>query len=228
MPRSRFTRLLIRGSLGLALVCACSAMTTPARAGFDQLWYLGAKNAGTVYNSDNGTLPYNSSIMSQNVNTGTDEACIDAEGATAANGTPVIVYACANEHMYPNPWNQRWINSRGWCPGFDADHPAPINIYGKDLAIARGCGQGAGVTWFSMAVGDNWGACIDVPGGDDANGQGLQIYECNGTPAQVWRAGVPGYGESPLWIRSNITDQGVNRCMTNWGRVVLYDCAYDF
>jgi len=82
--------------------------------------------------------------------------------------------------------------------------------------------------WFSIAVGDDWGACVDVPGGDDGNGQALQIYQCNGTPAQVWRAGMPQYGESTFWIRSNITGQGTNRCWTNWGNIVLYDCAYDF
>jgi foldase protein PrsA len=72
--------------------------------------------------------------------------------------------------------------------------------------VPRACGF-----WFSIAVGDDWGACVDVPGGNDSNGQALQIYQCNGTPAQVWRAGLPQYGESTFWIRSNITGARMTR-----------------
>jgi hypothetical protein len=86
--------------------------------------------------------------------------------------------------------------------------------------------------WFSLAVGDKWYSMIDVPGSNDALGQHLQIYNFNGSPAQVWRTGNAAWGESPFWIRSNITGSGINRCWTNrdgWPRIVrLWDCAYDF
>jgi hypothetical protein len=71
-----------------------------------------------------------------------------------------------------------------------------------------------------------------VPAGIDSQGQHLQLYSCNRTPAQVWRTGVAAWGESPFWIRSNITGQGINRCWTDrdgQGQPVrIWDCAYDF
>jgi hypothetical protein len=71
-----------------------------------------------------------------------------------------------------------------------------------------------------------------MPGANDVQGQHLQLYGCNGTPAQVWRTGNASQGESPFWIRSNITGSGTNRCWTNrdgQGTYVrIWDCAYDF
>jgi hypothetical protein len=208
MPRCGLQKALTATPLGLALTLACLA-ATPAHAGTDQLWYLG----------DNGSRPKNANIVNLK-----DYSCVDARGETAGNGTWVQTWGCKileDDSEKANAWNQRWRASpndnSGWCSGSyqyrGSSHDAPNPCVGL---------------WFSIAVGDNWGACVDIPGGNDSNGQPLQIYECNGTPAQVWRSGIPYYGESPFWIRSNITGNGVNRCWTNWERVVLYDCAYDF
>jgi hypothetical protein len=221
MPRSDFQKTLIGTVLGLALGSACVA-GSPARAGTDQLWYLGGNGDGKI----------NTSIV--NIK---DGRCVNAENYTAANGTPAIVYQCldyGDELEYAQSWNERWRANpdpkQGWC-----SFGAANSFYnGNDLHVPRTCAYDKDGyllyvnLWFSIAVGDNWGACVDVPSGNDENGQALQIYECNGTPAQVWRAGLAGWGESDFWIRSNITGLGTNRCWTNWGNVVLYDCAYDF
>jgi hypothetical protein len=217
--RSHFRKTSIGTPLGLALALACMP-TTPAHAGLDQQWYLGASDHNAA---NNGTLPYNSNIISLYNSSQGFDTCVDAEGLSAANGTRVITFNCGegNNGIF-QVWNQRWINDQGWCTNPYVPYNDPVL---GQRNVNPPCVRGA--LWFSLAVGDNWGACIDVPGGNDANGQALQIYQCNGTPAQVWRPGLPAYGESSLWIRSNITGQGVNRCWTNWGKVVLYDCAYD-
>ncbi|MDQ1006628.1 alpha-N-acetylglucosaminidase [Streptomyces sp. V4I23] len=41
-------------------------------------------------------------------------------------------------------------------------------------------------------VTDSGGRCVDVTGGSSADGTALQLYSCNGTPAQAWT--VPGDG----------------------------------
>jgi len=233
VSRYRCYKSKIATSLGFVLA-SVGLSTTPVHAGLDQLWFLAEDSKfqpldyvnpdGLI--SVNGDLPKNSNIVNMK-----DYNCVDASGESAANGTPLIIYSCKGGSN-PGDWNQRWRSNpdpnQGWnLPGsFQYGNWTYYAGTGKSYVppqIFPFFG-----TWGSIAVGDNWGACVDVPGGNDANGQSLQMYECNGTPAQVWRGGIPSFGESPFWIRSNITGQGVNRCWTNWGRVVLYDCAYDF
>ncbi len=62
------------------------------------------------------------------------------------------------------------------------------------------------------------GRCLDVAGGVSANGRGVQLYECNGTPAQEWTF-------------SGETISALGRCLDVEGavgrdgqRVQLYEC----
>jgi hypothetical protein len=180
-----------------------------AHAGIDQLWYLSWYESGGVNKANiNSMRPPND--------------CLDLNGALAVNYGGIDMYPCNSQ------WNQRWNLgiSNSWCGshstynGTDYQTPCTNN------------------TWYSLAVGDDPGSyCLDVPGGNDANWTAVQLWGCNGTSAQVWRTGISQYGESPFWIRSNITGSGVNRCLTNTNAaedgglpntIVLYDCAYDF
>lgn len=46
------------------------------------------------------------------------------------------------------------------------------------------------VTKIESRVGfTNTGFCVDVPGGESTEGRAMQIFRCNGTPAQVWVIG---------------------------------------
>lgn len=63
------------------------------------------------------------------------------------------------------------------------------------------------------------GWCLDVSGGNTANGTPLQAYTCNGTPAQQWTVGTDG------------TLRALGKCMDVYGglknenvAVQLYDC----
>jgi hypothetical protein len=187
----------------MAIVLAC-LRAAPAHAGFDQLWYF----------------PWHSGTQANFVDM-KDGLCLDAQNASAGEGTIVQVWPCNSQ------WNQRWLNlndaspGNGWCNN-------PVEYRGTNYMAP--CGANL---WWSISVGDNpFSACVDVPGSDDILDQHIQLWGCNSTPAQVWRTGVAAWGESPFWVRSNITGLGVNRCWTNrYGQgqgVRLWDCAYDF
>jgi hypothetical protein len=46
------------------------------------------------------------------------------------------------------------------------------------------------VTKIESRVGfTNTGFCVDVPGGESTEGRAMQLFQCNGTPAQVWVIG---------------------------------------
>lgn len=205
---------IIRRSIGMSLVAVISLAcmhAVPAHAGLDQLWYLPSGHAS-------GGTPHTDVAYIANMKDGN---CADAQNASAANGTLVQVWPCNQQ------WNQTWSNVPGWC-----DSTVNYGPFHQDFKAV--CG--ANLWWYlQVDWGDYAGSltqCVDVPGGNDALDAQLQLYRCNLTPAQVWRTGVANWGESPFWIRSNITGQGINRCWTNRGgqgnSIRLWDCAYDF
>lgn len=71
----------------------------------------------------------------------------------------------------------------GNCTSGGTEFFQPVNAtlsrYGLSL-VTTGGGSGT-----SRIVGYA-GKCIDVPGGNGADGQYLQLYDCNPTPAQAW------------------------------------------
>jgi hypothetical protein len=195
------------GTFSAVATVVAGLSATPADAGTDQLWYTGYF-AQDMYND------YGPSILNMK-----DGFCLDAQNASAGSGTIIQEWPCNAQ------WNQRWKFTNGLCN-------SSINYHG--VIYQPICGASL---WWSISVGDNspdtgLTTCIDVPAGIDSQGQHLQLYSCNGTPAQVWRTGVADWGESPFWVRSNITGQGINRCWTNrngQGQPVrIWDCAYDF
>jgi hypothetical protein len=139
------------------------------------------------------------SVIQANFTSMKDGRCLDATNASASNGTVLGMFDCNHQ------WNQRWMISPGarWL-----DHLLPFN--GRFWLAPY-----ADTEWWSISVGDHWGQCVDVPGSNDVLGQHLQLWSCNGTPAQSWRAGNVNHGENPFWIRSSLVDQGANRCWSN-------------
>ena len=64
------------------------------------------------------------------------------------------------------------------------------------------------------------GKCIDVAGASSANGTAVQLYDCNGSPAQQWSVG-----------NTDGTFRALGKCMdvadgstTNGAKIQLYDC----
>ncbi|RXW16373.1 hypothetical protein EST38_g9483 [Candolleomyces aberdarensis] len=60
----------------------------------------------------------------------------------------------------------QWGNNNGWNPP-----PPPPPQWGKRIQLHP--------NW-------NWGKCLDVRGAVFANGTPVDIFDCNGTPAQNW------------------------------------------
>lgn len=71
----------------------------------------------------------------------------------------------------------------GNCSTGGTQYFQPVNPilsrYGLALATTGGGGGTSRIVGFA-------GKCIDVPGGNGADGQYLQLWTCNGTPAQAW------------------------------------------
>ncbi|MFH9355440.1 ricin-type beta-trefoil lectin domain protein [Kitasatospora sp. NPDC017646] len=116
--------------------------------------------------------------------------CIDANGASTANGTAVQLYDC-------NPGNAQWtfkpdgtLRYLGGCldaTGGGTANGTPLeiwtcgNAWPNQIYLPRPDG-----TIYNPAS----GRCIDVPGGTATNGARLELWDCNGTPAQKWTARV--------------------------------------
>ena len=60
-----------------------------------------------------------------------------------------------------------------------------LSTYGLGLVTAGGGGSGRPIIGYG-------GKCIDVPGGNPADGTQLQMYDCNGTAAQSWTFAADG------------------------------------
>ncbi|RZU51134.1 glucosylceramidase [Krasilnikovia cinnamomea] len=77
-------------------------------------------------------------------------------------------------------------------------------------------GGGSGRTGQVVGLG---GKCVDVAGANPANGTPVQLYDCNGTPAQSWT------------LAAGDTVQALGKCLdvtggatTNGTKIQLYDC----
>lgn len=86
-------------------------------------------------------------------------------------------------------------------------------------------------TWIIKFVGGNGNKCLDIPGGQTANGTPAQIWDCNGGANQNWYvSNYPSNGS--LQFRN----QGSNRCLDdlallgtspgmNHSKVAIWDCS---
>ena len=118
--------------------------------------------------------------------TGLGGKCLDAAGASSANGTAVQLYDCNGS------------GAQQWTVGTDGT----IRVLGKCLDVtgqstADGallqlwdCGGTANQRWAATAPRDIVGAgsnkCLDATGSSSANGTRLQIWTCNGAANQKW------------------------------------------
>lgn len=118
--------------------------------------------------------------------TGMNGLCVDTFGAATADGTTIGIYTCNGNNA------QQWKTT--------AAHELRNPLANKCLAIGNGgasvdgaptvewtCGGQVDQKWnfFNMEiVAGNSGKCIDVPNSNFADGQALQLFDCNGTAAQ--------------------------------------------
>jgi hypothetical protein len=79
--------------------------------------------------------------------------------------------------------------------------------------------RSGGVVAVTGQITGNGGKCVDVFGGSSANGTPVDLFECNGTPAQKWTMGGDG------------TIRALGKCMdatggetANGTKIQLFDC----
>jgi alpha-galactosidase len=113
--------------------------------------------------------------------------CLDVNGASQANGTPVIIWDCHQQA------NQQWtLTDAGELRVYGSKC---LDVYNADTAdgtavIIWDCNGQSNQKWrFNddgtiTAVGA--GKCLDVTGNATANGTRLQIWTCTGAANQRW------------------------------------------
>ncbi|MFF7970095.1 ricin-type beta-trefoil lectin domain protein [Streptomyces sp. NPDC007905] len=103
----------------------------------------------------------------------------------------------------------------GYWPGDpDASTQFPQQLVVDSVSVTAS-DSAAGVPIRGLA-----GKCVDVAGADPANGTPVQLYDCNGTPAQAWTVG------------SDSTIRALGKCLDVTGNgtadgstVQLWDCT---
>jgi hypothetical protein len=126
--------------------------------------------------------------------------CLDVRGGTAADGQPVQAYTCnhsaAQQVTYAADGTVRVL---GRCL-------TPAGTTNNSLVTTGACTQ----TWIHQSNGalttTASGRCLDVPDGNTTPGAvQLQVYDCNGSPAQTWRM-PPGPIAGPAGMCADVVD----------------------
>ncbi|MEV0977124.1 family 16 glycosylhydrolase [Streptomyces sp. NPDC049915] len=103
----------------------------------------------------------------------------------------------------------------GYWPGDpDASTAFPQQLVVDHVSVTTGD------TAIGMPIRGLAGKCVDVAGANPANGTPVQLYDCNGTPAQTWTAGADGTLRA-LGKCLDVTDRGT----ADGSTVQLWDCS---
>ena len=164
--------------------------------------YFGAgSTSGTSTGSTSRSSSSASTISSSawyNVVNQHSSDCVDTLNWGTTDGTAVQQWACGTQQA-----NQEWQfvpTDSGYYKLLSRGASSEV----LDVS-GQGTGNGTGVTlwsdnggtnqqWMPVAFGDGTyklvgrgsGKCLDVPGASTASGVLLEIYDCNGTPAQAF------------------------------------------
>ena len=135
-------------------------------------------------------------------------SCIDDTGSGTANGTAVQQWACGGGTNSTQP-NQQWEFENGSASGYyyvaNANAPTETwNVTGNgttsgSLVQTWTYSGSSNEEWQAVSLGNGYykfvgqgsGLCLETPGASTANGVQLDIYTCNGTPAQAWKLVAP-------------------------------------
>jgi hypothetical protein len=114
--------------------------------------------------------------------------CVDVNGASTANGTPIQMWDCNQTNAQTNSWNNGdgAIHMLGKC--VDISGGGTANGTKVQLWGCNGSGAQQWRYWsWNRLFNPQSGRCLDDPNGNIANGTQLQIWDCNTSAAQVWR-----------------------------------------
>ncbi|WP_435822076.1 ricin-type beta-trefoil lectin domain protein [Actinacidiphila alni] len=165
-----------------------SAQTIRANWGNENFSYSlpAGASATFTWNGTQGTGGGNTGGHTGTI-TGYGGKCVDAAGASSANGTAVQLYDCNGTNA------QQWTASG-----------STFQVLGKCLDLTSGgtangtqaqlydCNGSGAQQWTRGAnntlVNPQSGRCLDATGPSSANGTRLQIWDCTGAANQQWNA----------------------------------------
>jgi cytochrome c len=110
--------------------------------------------------------------------------CLDVQGGSSADGTPVILWSCHGRE------NQRWEVSNGAIKGNGGkclDVKGGVAADGTSV-ILWPCHGGENQRWevINGAIKGIGGKCLDVKGGGAADGSSIILWSCHGKENQRW------------------------------------------
>ncbi|HEY6795879.1 MAG TPA: RICIN domain-containing protein [Kineosporiaceae bacterium] len=138
-------------------------------------------------------------------NTGSN-LCLEPAGQSTAEFAAIVQQPCVTTggESLAQGWqpikvgtnHYRFVNQlSGYCfDAFDGAFNGARLLQGTCVAISNeefntGTSLPAVTKIESRVHFTDTGYCVDVPGGGHTPGQAMQIYRCNGTPAQIWVIG---------------------------------------
>ncbi|MEE4543664.1 ricin-type beta-trefoil lectin domain protein [Streptomyces sp. V4-01] len=146
--------------------------------------------------------------------------CLDVNGGNTADGTTLQLWGCnhtaAQTFAHPTDNTLRVLGKCVTVTGGATGNNAQASL--------AGCTGTGSQTWTHRTdgtlVNTASGRCLDVPGGTTTPGAvQLQIYDCNGSPAQVWKL-PPGPLTGPAGLCADV----VNADPSPTAPLQLYNC----
>lgn len=144
----------------------------------------------------------------------------DFSGASAAS--PIVAGAVASlqgiarqstgSYLTPTAVRQLLVSTGSPQPASDPNHIGPLPDLKSAVTALLGGPTGA-------LASDLQGKCVDVKESNTANGTPVQLYDCNGSPAQTWTRHANG-SVTALGKCLDVTSSGT----ANGTKVQLYDC----
>ncbi|WP_327287596.1 ricin-type beta-trefoil lectin domain protein [Streptomyces sp. NBC_01198] len=135
-----------------------------------------ADSAGWLHNPASAGAPVVSGITGK---------CLDVNGGSSADGTPVQIWSCDNAPAQAwSAYPDGTLRAVGKC--LDATGRGTAN--GTKVEIWT-CNGGANQVWQTYNGGYRnpvSGRCLDDPASSTTNGTQLQLWDCNGNANQKW------------------------------------------
>ncbi|NUR72544.1 MAG: family 16 glycosylhydrolase, partial [Hamadaea sp.] len=124
--------------------------------------------------------------------------CLDSPSGSTANGTRLQIWDCNGSaaQKFSVDGGGPVVGPGGKC----------VDVAGDDIGVNNAavqlwdCQAGAvDQHWYRLANGGvrTLGRCLDVVAGGTGNGVQVQLYDCNGTGAQVWQQQADGSLRNP-------------------------------
>ncbi|GAA3636720.1 hypothetical protein GCM10022223_64070 [Kineosporia mesophila] len=157
--------------------------------------------ANAASSSDAPVKPLLSGVFKPIKNSGTN-LCLEPEYQSTAVGAYLVQMPCVTsgpeslaqswQTVFVSKYHYKFVNQLSGLCMSNRDTANGAAIYQWDCYTVSDEEYNTGAALPAVAKIESrlhWkdsGACLDVPGGVATAGARMQLYKCNGTPAQIW------------------------------------------